>query len=378
MMTGLYAGMVRESEVKTRGPMLDFTSSLYLGLRHPSGMLRPWAGITTGRPAVLAEPPGTESVAFELAALQGCERAILAPSTLHLFWDLCGMLDRRRTTIYLDAGAYPTARWGVERAAGRGVPVRTFAHHDPADLRRRMRSDVANGGAPLVVTDGFCPVCGRAAPLEEYLNATRARGGQLVVDDTQALGVLGIAPYPDVPYGHGGGGSLHWLGIGGREILVISSMAKGFGVPLAALTGSAETMRRFEERSETRIHCSPPSAATIRAAQHALAVNRRSGELLRRRLWQLVRLFCAHLGAEGLTADGGNFPVQTLVPAHRFEAGWLHRRLLRRGLLTIPGRGHHGEGGRINLVITALHTPEQIERAAATLAGVLSIGAATH
>ena len=39
-------------------PVLDFTSALYLGLRHPSSSLRPWSGLTTGKPAVLEPPRG--------------------------------------------------------------------------------------------------------------------------------------------------------------------------------------------------------------------------------------------------------------------------------------------------------------------------------
>ena len=68
--------------------MLDFTSALYLGLRHPSPSLRPWPGLTTGKPAALQPAPGSAAIAGEFAALVGCERATPAASTLHLFWDL--------------------------------------------------------------------------------------------------------------------------------------------------------------------------------------------------------------------------------------------------------------------------------------------------
>ena len=71
--------------------MLDFTSALYLGLRHPLGSSRPWAALSLGRPAALQPPPGAGALARELAALQGCEAATLLPSTLHLFWDLFGL-----------------------------------------------------------------------------------------------------------------------------------------------------------------------------------------------------------------------------------------------------------------------------------------------
>ena len=57
--------------------MLDFTSSLYLGLRHPSAGLRPWEALTLGRPAALRPPPGAAEVGIRLADLQGCEASTL-------------------------------------------------------------------------------------------------------------------------------------------------------------------------------------------------------------------------------------------------------------------------------------------------------------
>lgn len=136
--------------------MFDFTSALYLGMRHESWTLRPWAQLTTGRPAALGAPPGACEVATQLAALQGCRRATLAPSTLHLFWDLFGVLARERVAVYLDAGVYPIARWGVERAAARGVLVRSFVHYDPEALQRQLAQDARRRLRPPVVADGFC------------------------------------------------------------------------------------------------------------------------------------------------------------------------------------------------------------------------------
>lgn len=84
--------------------MLDFTSVLYLGFRHAHPTLRPWAQLTTGRPAALEAAPEAERVAQDLAQLLRCERAVLAPSTLHLYWDLFDVLARDHIAIYADAG----------------------------------------------------------------------------------------------------------------------------------------------------------------------------------------------------------------------------------------------------------------------------------
>jgi 8-amino-7-oxononanoate synthase len=348
--------------------MLDFTSALYLGMRHPSSSLRPWSQFTTGAPAALAPPPNAREVAQALAALQGCERGAFGASTLHLFWDLFGMLAGRRVGIYLDAGAYPIARWGVERAAGRGVPVSTFPHHNPEALQALLRRGTGRRLRPVVVADGFCPGCGTSAPLASYLDCLRAWGGSLILDDTQALGIFGHSPGPGAPYGRGGGGMLPWSHIAGPDVLVVSSLAKAFGVPMAVLSGSKAAVEGFESNSETRMHCSPPSIAVLHAAEHALAVNWEHGGALRARLAGLVARFRQRAAQAGFHFSGGLFPVQTLVPSPGLDPIRLYDRLHKQGIRTVLHQPRNGHGPRISFLITARHVPEGVDRAVDALA----------
>jgi 8-amino-7-oxononanoate synthase len=347
--------------------MPDFTSSLYLGLRHASTELRPWAQLTTGKPAALALLPNARAVARRIATLQGCEAATLGVSTLHLFWDLFGAMAGPGVAIYLDDGAYPIARWGVERAAARGTMVREFPHHDAGALRRQMNRDALRRLRPVVVADGWRPGCGCAAPVDDYLAVARRHGGLLILDDTQALGILGHAPGPDAPYGRGGGGSLHWHNAGGPDVILVSSLAKGFGAPLAALSGSRSLIEAFDAKSETRVHNSPPSAAAIHAAEHALDVNEREGDALRLRLALLVRHFRQRLAEAGLSAEGGIFPVQTLAPIRRLDAATLHERLMRSGICTVLRQGRNGHVARISFLITAHHRLRDLDLAVSAL-----------
>jgi 8-amino-7-oxononanoate synthase len=354
--------------------MLDFTSALYLGMRHPSGTLRPWRQFTTGVPAALASPALAHTTAQALASLQGCEAATFAPSTLHLFWDLFRVLTvGTETTIYMDAGTYPIAHWGVERVAARGVRVRRFGHHDAQSLATQILEDERKGARPLVVTDGFCPSCGRLAPISDYLRLARERDGRLILDDTQALGLLGHTQSPSAPYGMGGGGVMRYHNIAGPEVLVVSSLAKGFGVPMAALSGSRAEVQRFEAKSDTRVHCSPPSIAVLHAAAHALEVNFRQGEALRLRLARLVRRFRQRLRAMGLSAIGGLFPVQTIAPRHSLDALAIHERLQASGIRTVLRRSRRGPGALLTFVITATHHLRDIDRAADALASVAAV-----
>lgn len=356
--------------------MLDFTSALYLGFQHPARALRPWARLSAGAPAALTAPSGSAGIARRLAALQGCGAATLAASTLHVFWDLFPILGGEGgVAIHVDAEAYPIARWGAERSGCRGVPVLGFSHYDADDLERSARVAGRRGLRPLVVTDGVCPSCGRVAPLGAYLAVARRLGGRVVVDDTQGLGVLGARPGPAAPYGLGGGGAARWCDVAGPELLVAASLAKGFGVPLAALAGAGEVIERFEARSGTRSHSSPPSVAALRAAERALALNHLGGDRLRSRLARLVHHFRARLADLGLRAHGGLFPVQTLAQPRALDPAVLHQLLLERGVRTVLHRLRPPAGPRLSLLITARHDVAEIDAAVDALAAATAVPA---
>jgi 8-amino-7-oxononanoate synthase len=342
----------------------DFTSALYLGIHHGSRQLAGWDRLTLGKPAALESPPGAAAIEQQLAALAGCERALLAPSTLHLFWDLLAILSGLRIHLFVDDGLYPIARWGVERAAASGTPVTSFRRHDAGALARSLAS--ATTRMPVVVADGFCADCGTPAPLRAYRDLVAPRDGLVLIDDTQALGIIGPSPGPRAPYGWGGGGSLSAAGVRDRHVIVASSLAKAFGAPLAMLGGSAAVVEAFESRSMTRVHCSPPSVAAIAAADNALRVNRREGEELRRTLAARVVRFRRGIGA--LAVSAGLFPVQHLRLPEGIGARELYQQMWDRGVQTVLTRGGPDGGARIAFVFTARHTENDIDHALACLA----------
>jgi 8-amino-7-oxononanoate synthase len=155
--------------------------------------------------------------------------------------------------------------------------------------------------------------------------------------------------------------------IDGPDVLAISSLAKGFGAPVAVLSGSRAAVEEFKANSETRVHCSPPSVAVIRAAEHALRVSYKQGDRLRLRLASLVMRFRRGAQAGGLEFTGGLFPVQTLAPASKAETVRLYERLLHKGVRTVLRGARHGQDPRLSFVITARHTPEAIDRAVSAL-----------
>lgn len=335
-------------------PTLDFTAALYLGLYHPPAQLTPWKSLTTGVPAALREAPEMTAIATALARLQGQQEGLLYPSTLHLFWDLFDHWAKQKVVLLADQALYPVAKWGLERAAQKGLPVHSFAHHQPKALQTLLTRMAGKQRRPVVISDGWCPHCGRAAPLPAYLKLLKAHRGYLVVDDTQALGIFGKEK------GLGGGGLLPLYKIRSPYVLSGSSLAKGFGVPLAVLTGNAATIGQIRRSSTIRLHCSPPSGAILRAAGNALKINGRWGGLLRNRLFRKVALFKTGLRRAAIDTRGGLFPVQILKDWKGKKAIGLYHYLKARKIASVIVRGHDDQP-RICFLFRADHLRPDIQ-----------------
>jgi len=325
---------------------VDATSALFLGLRH-GGVA--WPQLTTGVPAALREPVAARRVGRLAAGLHGAEAGLVARSALHALVDVLGGLPRRGDVIAIDAAGYPLARWAARIAPERGVVVHTYPHHDAPRPSGR--------GRLFVVTDGWCAGCGRPAPLAELRERAREGEGMLIVDDTLAIGVLGARSGP----GFGdGSGTVRWCGLDHTDVLVVASLAKAFGAPLAVVTGEAgaiETLRG----GRNRVHSSPPSTADLAAAEAALR-DPAGCAARRHRLLGHVLALRAGLRAAGVPVHGLPFPVVSVAfpDVGRARAAWRRMRAAGvRALVQTPGcQG----GALLSVLLRADHRAAELHR----------------
>jgi 8-amino-7-oxononanoate synthase len=197
------------------------------------------------------------------------------------------------------------------------------------------------------------------------------REGLIVLDDTQALGIMGFDAKSEAPYGSGGGGSLRLAGLRDPRVVLVSSLAKAFGAPVAMAAGSRHVISEYRDSSATRMHCSPPSVASIAAAAHALAVNARCGDALRCALAHRVARFRRGLGP--LAAAAGAFPVQHLRLPVCTDPTRVHARLRKRGVQTVLSRVESARAS-IAFVLTARHADHEIDEALDALATATRTG----
>jgi 8-amino-7-oxononanoate synthase len=352
----------------------DFTAARYLDLRHPSASLGRWSCLSRGVPAVLSSDADEQLLSARLSELMGTGGALVMPSTLHAAFDLFGVLGGTPNAVYVDEAAYPVLRWGTERAAVRGAPLVGWPHHDVAALRRRL-AERDRRRRPIVVADALCGGCGELAPIAALAELVRAHDGLLVLDDSQGLGLVGDRfGEKERPYGRGGGGSLRYAAVCDAAIVVVASLAKGFGAPIAVIAGDRALVAKLERASQVRLHCSPPSTVAVRAAAQALYVNERRGDELRQKLARNLARLRQLLRGAGLEPLGGAFPVQD-VSTDAENAMALHRRLLQLGVRTVVRRPRCRGAVAVSFVVNAGHSDgelEQVGRAVRQAAGAIS------
>jgi len=366
--------------VRVRGRwVLNFASTNYLGLsrdmRVVSAMVRAaitW-GVSLATPRVLAVDDLTTRLETAIARLVGQERALVFPSTTQVALDVLPLLAGCGGVIFADEWAYPLSLEGAYAATRGGAQVCHFPHDDYRALAIMLR-DHAAFRDKIVVCDGVYPAHGRLAALREIERAARMYDAVVYVDDAPGIGLLGAHPTARMPYGYGGGGTLHHLGVPPGRVVHVGSLSQAFGVPVAFVAGPARFIAYLRDTSATYTHSSPPALPVLAAALAALHVHAVRGALLRERLAGHVRHFRAGLAHTGRLPDSHSlFPIQMLYFDTEQAAETAGRELLRRDIWAVlqyqpPERP---AGAALRLVLTAAHDEADIQEAIAAIVDVL-------
>ena len=255
----------------------------------------------------------------------------------------------------------------------RGALLRQIPHYDPIAAQYMIEQDGASGLRPVIVADGFCLECGRTVPLLQYLRCVIPAGGYVVLDDTQALGILGQTPDGLNPYGYGGGGSLRLHNIRSPASNCRPRLSRRALVGLLRDAWRQCEARKFKfmQRSETRVHASPPSIAVLHAAKHALMVNAERGDAIRRHLAELVTYFRQRIGRIGFSASQNPFPAQTLASDPHGAPVRLHRMLRAAGVHAPIVRKRTTPGAKLVFLFNASHSIDNVDEAVNAMAAAV-------
>ena len=200
-------------------------------------------GADAGKPAALEQPAGARRVARQTGGAGRAASARRSRPRRCISFRTCSDARTRPGAVFMDAGMYPIARWGAERAAARGAAVVTFP---AARCRRRTEADRGDGTAAAAGRRRR-----RILPNLQRSSAHSANMLQCVEQRRLArarrhagAGHPGRAAGGERPTARAAADRCARTA-SRRRMIVGSSLAKAFGVANGPLSGAAGVVRRF-------------------------------------------------------------------------------------------------------------------------------------
>ena len=223
-----------------------------------------------------------------------------------------------------------------------------------ADLEAQLQAaDAAKARFKLVVTDGVFSMDGFIAPLREICELAERYGALVMVDDSHAVGFMGLT----------GRGTPEHCGVMGRIDIISGTLGKALGGASGGyLSGKKEIIALLRQRSRPYLFSNSLAPAIVASSLAALDLISTS-TALRDRLEENTEFFRAGLTAAGLTLKPGSHPI---VPVMLGDAALSQRfaaRMLEKGVYVVGFFYPVVPQGaaRIRTQVSAAHTRADLE-----------------
>lgn len=339
--------------------VVNFGSDSFLGLDRDGRVqaairrgLERW-GTHNGASRAFASVGANVEAERALAGWLGVEAVLIYPSvTLANLGTIPGLAGRR-DAIALDEHAHNSMQEAAKVALANGAKVATFAHNDPAALRRAL-AGLRPYRSALVCIDGVYSMSGEVPPMADLDAVARDGDAVLYIDDAHGTGVLGE---------DGRGTVLDALG-SYENAFVVGSLSKAFSLA-GGFVGCPESFHRLLKiRSNPYIFGGPVVPPYLEAIGTVVDILR-SGEFvaLRDRLAGHVRRLADGLGDLGLVVTGGATPIVSVLVGDEGETLRAGKFLFDRGYyaqsVLFPAVPFHG--GVIRVQCNANHSEAAIE-----------------
>jgi glycine C-acetyltransferase len=240
-----------------------------------------------------------------------------------------------------------------------------YRNRDAADLEAQLRAaDSANARFKLIVTDGVFSMDGTIANLEAICELADRHDALVMVDDSHAVGVLG----------RHGRGTPEYCGVQERVDLTSGTLGKALGGASGGyVSGRRPIIELLRQRSRPYLFSNSLAPSIAAATLEVLHLLEHEGAALRTRLRYNAQHFRSAMSAAGFALPEGEHPIIPVMLGDAAVAGTMAQKLLEQGVYVVSFSFPVVPKGkaRIRTQMSAVHTPEQIDRAVAafTLVG---------
>ena len=294
----------------------------------------------------------------KLARFKGAEAALtLQSGLLANVAVIPALVDSPEDAVFTDELNHASIIDGVRLTKARRF---IYKHNDPADLARCL-GEGKDARRKLVITDGVFSMDGDMAPLPAIVEAAEKAGAMVMVDDAHGEGVLGD---------HGRGIVDHFH-LQGRVDVEVGTLSKAFGVVGGFVTGSRSLIEFLRQKARPFLFSSALTPPDVGASIAAVDILMESDAAVKQ-LWANGDALKAGLRAAGFDTGKSETPITPVILGEAATAREFSRRLFEENVFamaiafpTVP-KG----AARIRCMVSAAHTPEDLERAVAAFASV--------
>ena len=236
--------------------------------------------------------------------------------------------------------------------ASKGV----YKHSDMDSLEAVLKDARDKYKNILIITDGVFSMDGDIAKLPEIVELAEKYEAMTYVDDSHGSGVLGRS----------GRGTIDHFGLHGRVDFGMGCLSKAIGVMGGYVAGSKTVYEWLSHRARPVLFSTSLPPAAVGAITEAITMLMESTEYTDK-LWENAKYWKSKIGSLGFDTGHSETPITPVIIGDEAKTMEFSRKLLENGVFvsgivfpTVP-RGT----GRVRCMVTAEHTKEQLDRAAA-------------
>ena len=353
---------IAESQ-RSRRELLNLSSYNYLGLSYRPEVIAAAKraldrfGVGAAGSPILS---GTMSVHRELEAALATykrkEAALIFPTGYSTNVGVIQGIMRPGDWIIADQNAHASI---VDGAILSKANVRFFRHNKPEDLDRKL-SQVS--GRKLVAVEGLYSMDGDICPLPEIVQVCRAHGARLLLDEAHSGFV----------YGATGRGVAEHFDLENDVDIHVGTFSKALGGQGGYIAASKHLCQYLLGFARSRFFSCSLSPVVAAGVLEALRIAQEEPQL-RDHLWDNVRYLRGKLAEHDIDVGDSESQIVTVMVRNDARILPIAHRMQEEGLflqpIVYPAVSKNKSRFRISL--SASHTRENLDEAAATIARVL-------
>jgi len=343
--------------------LLNLASYNYLGLSyHPEVVAAAKAALdhygcgAAGSPILSGTMDLHLTLEKELAEFKNKEAAMVFPTGYSTNVGLISALLRPGDWAILDQNVHASI---VDGAIMSKAQVRFFRHNKPDDLAKKLKG---TSGKRLVVVEGVYSMDGDTACLPELVKIAKDSGARVMIDEAHSTFV----------YGKNGRGVAEHFDMDDQIDIHVGTFSKALGGQGGYVAGSQGLYNYLMGFARSRVFSCALAPSVTAGVLAALRVAAREPEL-RDKLWKNVAHFRGRMSEAGVDVGESTSQIVPIMIRDDRRILGIAQALQRAGLylqpILYPAVAKHRSRFRVS--ISAMHTPENLDKAADILIDTL-------